>query len=147
MSRATKTLAKSLHTVTALASVARLHMDAHALPPAAAMLRALETLGYAGAADPYSLAAKALAQIEAEELAKFPADAMQEEVRATVVLAYSLPASWDKTEQTKHIAATIREAHGPHFWVQLVRSEAEIYGTAEAKPGDVFPLEREGAAA
>jgi hypothetical protein len=147
MSTKNRTLAKSLHTVTAIADVARLHMQAHALPPAAAILRALDTLGYAGAADPYSLAAKALAKIEGEELAKFPADDMAEEVRATVILAYSLPASWDKTEQTKHIAATIREAHGPHFWVQLVRSEAEIYGTAEPQPGDVFPIEHEERAA
>lgn len=143
MSIKTKTLAKSLHTVTALAAVARLHMDAHALPPAAAMLRAMQTLGYEGAADPYSLAAKALQQLEAEEAAKFPPDAMQEEVRATVILAYSLPAAWDKEQQTQHIAGTIREQHGPHFWLQLVRSEAEIYGTAEAQPGDVYPIEQE----
>jgi hypothetical protein len=143
MSTQSKTLAKSLHTVTVLHNVARLHMDAHALPPAAAMLRALQTLGYTGAADPYSLAAKALQQLEAEELAKYPPDSMAEEVRATVILAYSLPAEWDKTEQTKHIGATIREAHGPHFWVQLVRSEAEIYGTAEAQPGYFYLIQPE----
>jgi hypothetical protein len=67
MSTKTKTLAKSLHTITAIAAVARLHIASGNMPsplPALAVGLALETLGYAGAADPYGLADKARAILE-----------------------------------------------------------------------------------
>lgn len=63
MSTKTKTLAKSLHTVTALAAVAR-YVLKHG--PCAAMMSRIEAveeaarlLGYDGAADPYGLKVKA----------------------------------------------------------------------------------------
>lgn len=65
MSTKTKTLAKSLHTVTALARVgeALRNVDARfgapAETPADYIARALGVLGYEGASDPYGLAAKA----------------------------------------------------------------------------------------
>lgn len=65
MSTKSATLAKSLHTVSALVAVARL-APAPATIPAAQMAQyrvgfALHTLGYAGAADPHGLAARAVA--------------------------------------------------------------------------------------
>lgn len=68
MSTKTATLAKSLHTVTALRCVAELHQlhDAPAtLSNVNAVERAAETLGYADAADPYELKARAVAQMGA----------------------------------------------------------------------------------
>ena len=60
-----KPVAKSLHTITVIVQVARLHMGdmkaADAKPVAIA--RAMETLGLAGRADPYGLAAAALKQL------------------------------------------------------------------------------------
>jgi hypothetical protein len=65
MSTKSKTLAKSLHTVTALAAVARLHARYQInCTPADAIAAALETFGYTGAADPYGLADKARAILE-----------------------------------------------------------------------------------
>lgn len=73
MSTKTKTLAKSLHTVTALVQVARLHethgVGSNLLDPDAARERqidsAMATLGYAGASDPYGLRGKALKALTA----------------------------------------------------------------------------------
>jgi hypothetical protein len=59
-------VAKSLHTLTVLQQVARLHMSALGVnDPAAAMSAALQTLGLAGRPDPYGLADRALALIGA----------------------------------------------------------------------------------
>lgn len=70
MSTKSKTLAKSLHTVTVLVQVARLRAPSHGNSVAeineTALDRALETLGYAGAADPYDLRGKALAVLNKE---------------------------------------------------------------------------------
>jgi hypothetical protein len=60
-----------------------------------------------------------------------------------VILGYSLPMHWDRQEQLSHIAGRLRDDHGPLFWLQLIREEAEIYGTAEAQPGDVDPIEQD----
>lgn len=64
-----KPLAKSLHTVTVLARVAKLHLltssisgDRH-LNHAMAVDRALETLGLTGQPDTYGLAAQAIKQL------------------------------------------------------------------------------------
>ena len=65
MSTKSKTLAKSLHTVTAIAAVARLIArtnPAHSTNEAA-VAAALIVLGYADASDPYGLAARALASL------------------------------------------------------------------------------------
>ena len=71
MSAKSATLAKSLHTVSALVSVARLHRSRFTSPDLSghmlavlAVQDALRTLGYAGAADPYGLAARAVAILE-----------------------------------------------------------------------------------
>lgn len=69
MSAKSNTLAKSLHTVSVLVSVARelRRLDSATTPnlpamsAAGAVGAALHVLGYAGAADPYGLAAKAVA--------------------------------------------------------------------------------------
>lgn len=66
----TKALPKSLHTVTAIVQVARLIFDASAkacdpITKVGAVEEALAALGYAGAADPHGLAAKALKALEA----------------------------------------------------------------------------------
>ena len=54
-------IAKSLHTLTVLQQVARLHARLEGLnDPQAAMAAALATLGLAGRPDPYGLAARAL---------------------------------------------------------------------------------------
>jgi hypothetical protein len=66
MSTKTKTLAKSLHTVTAIERVARLiqcRPGPHT-PNAEAVRLAVAALGYEGAADPYGLAGKALKVME-----------------------------------------------------------------------------------
>lgn len=62
MSTQTKTLAKSLHTVTALADAALFirTQENDEISDADAMQAALELFGYAGANDPYGLADKAL---------------------------------------------------------------------------------------
>lgn len=67
MSTKTKTLAKSLHTVTALARVAEYIKKTTTgveLSNKGAIARALDLLGYADAADPYDLAGKALKAME-----------------------------------------------------------------------------------
>ena len=64
MSTKSKTLAKSLHTVTAIAAVARLIARTNpALTNESAVNAALVVLGYEGASDPYGLAARALASL------------------------------------------------------------------------------------
>ena len=72
MSTTSKTIAKSLHTVSVLVNVAK-HLqdtvpgygtDPH-FAAAAAVDGALRVLGYADASDPYGLAAKAVAVLEA----------------------------------------------------------------------------------
>lgn len=67
MSAKSATLAKSLHTVSAIVSVAR-HLMAVQYPlardAAGAVRTALDILGYDGAADPYGLAARAVATLE-----------------------------------------------------------------------------------
>ena len=82
MSTKTKTLAKSLHTITALVGIARHvlntettirdldvndYMHLEPVTPAGAIAQALEILGYTGAADPYDLAGKALKALETED--------------------------------------------------------------------------------
>jgi hypothetical protein len=59
---ATTPIAKSLHTLTVLVQVARLHiaLNPGAVTPALAMDSAMVTLGLAGRPDPYGLQAKAL---------------------------------------------------------------------------------------
>lgn len=69
MSAKSATLAKSLHTVSALVAVARLvqasnHSSPHYQAPEVAVQCALAALGYAGAADPYGLAQRAVAQLQ-----------------------------------------------------------------------------------
>lgn len=72
MSTKTKTLAKSLHTVTAIAAIARrleaLGVGSNLIDAGAArdkqIAEALDVLGYAGAADPYELASKARALLD-----------------------------------------------------------------------------------
>lgn len=68
MSTRTKTLAKSLHTVSVIVNVARHEMNTNPRQPDAdwAVRIALNVLGYADAADPYGLAATALKQLEKE---------------------------------------------------------------------------------
>lgn len=67
MSAKSQTLAKSLHTVSVLVNVARLRMQlAPTMTAAYAVESALCDLGYHGAADPYGLAAKAVAVLSAE---------------------------------------------------------------------------------
>lgn len=64
MSTKSKTLAKSLHTVTAIVQVARLLKSVHVTyDNAEAVACALIVLGYEGASDPYDLAARALASL------------------------------------------------------------------------------------
>ena len=64
------TLAKSLHTVSVLVNVARHYADTiklqtgATLPAESAAAAALCILGYHGAADPYGLAARAVAILE-----------------------------------------------------------------------------------
>lgn len=69
MSTKSATLAKSLHTVSALVAVARLYQDMAAaqgatMAPAYAVESALTALGYMGAADPHGLAARAVAILD-----------------------------------------------------------------------------------
>ena len=64
MSAATKTLAKSLHTVTVIVRVARLMRKLRSTSNEVAVTHALELLGYHDAADPYGLAAAALKQLD-----------------------------------------------------------------------------------
>jgi rRNA-processing protein FCF1 len=62
MSTATKTLAKSLHTITALAQVARLIAEHTGKPAQSCVGEAARALGYVrGTADPYGLQDKARA--------------------------------------------------------------------------------------
>ena len=71
MSTKSKSLAKSLHTVSAVVAVAKLHLQnglsytSAPLCHQAAVRAALRTLGYADASDPYGLAARAVAILEA----------------------------------------------------------------------------------
>ena len=69
MSAKSASLAKSLHTVSAIVAVAR-HLIGVQYPlartPANAVTAALSILGYDGAADPYGLAARAVAQLPKE---------------------------------------------------------------------------------
>ena len=62
----TKPVAKSLHTITVLLQVARLHMGSNRNSPEMAMTLAATTLGLANRPDPYGLIAKSLAQLQAE---------------------------------------------------------------------------------
>lgn len=62
MSAKSATLAKSLHTVSAIVAVARLMQRVFPVP-ADAVREALAVLGYDGAADPYGLAARAVATL------------------------------------------------------------------------------------
>lgn len=66
MSAKSATLAKSLHTVSALVAVARLiqSQGSAPMPNGDAVALALCALGYDGAADPYGLAARAAAILE-----------------------------------------------------------------------------------
>ena len=66
MSRKTKTLAKSLHTVSVIVNVARSALANNLLAdtPEAAVKATLNILGYDDAADPYDLAGVALKQLE-----------------------------------------------------------------------------------
>jgi hypothetical protein len=64
MSTKTKTLPKSLHTVTVIAAVARRYMECERYPAVNAIEKALEDLGYSDAGDPYGLAVKTLAVLE-----------------------------------------------------------------------------------
>jgi hypothetical protein len=70
MSAKTATLAKSLHTVSVIANVAKALATAQGYVNPADFHRfvreALEALGYADATDPYGLAAKAVAVLEKE---------------------------------------------------------------------------------
>lgn len=63
MSAKSATLAKSLHTVSAIVAVARIPIIA-ANGPDGAVRAALRYLGYADAADPYGLAARAVTILE-----------------------------------------------------------------------------------
>jgi hypothetical protein len=71
MSTKTKTLAKSLHTITAIQRMAeyiRKHGPCAELKTDAQAVReALEAFGYADAADPYDLAGKALKAIQSAQ--------------------------------------------------------------------------------
>lgn len=65
MSTKSKTLAKSLHTVSAVVSVARLIQTMRDCPNATvAVGYAVLALGYGDASDPYMLAARAVAILE-----------------------------------------------------------------------------------
>lgn len=65
MSAKSATLAKSLHTVSALVAIARYVLDLTRDGDREFALRtALDILGYDGAADPYGLAARAAAILE-----------------------------------------------------------------------------------
>ena len=66
MSTKTKSLAKSLHTITALVAVARLLAKAEGGEPKHCVFAAASALGYRGAADPYDLKGKAIAILAAE---------------------------------------------------------------------------------
>jgi len=57
-----KPVAKSLHTITVIVQVARLHMDS-GMDKIRAVQCALDVLGLAGRDDPYGLAAAALKQL------------------------------------------------------------------------------------
>lgn len=63
MSTKTKTLAKSLHTVTVLVNVARLVLRDNGGSAEEAVADALQVLGYEGALDPYGLASAAAATL------------------------------------------------------------------------------------
>lgn len=68
MSTRTKTLAKSLHTVSVLVSFGRYALSNNlAAAPQHALDGALEVLGYTDAADPYDLKGAALRQLEKEQ--------------------------------------------------------------------------------
>ena len=90
MSAKSATLAKSLHTVSALVAVARIYLAL--CPPSAPFFRdnpqrlcewavgaALHGLGYGGAADPYGLAARAVALLAKESALELDAAARIEE--------------------------------------------------------------------
>jgi hypothetical protein len=64
MSTKSKTLAKSLHTVSAIVAVARYMAGFDQHRAAEHVPAALHVLGYADAADPYGLAARAVAILE-----------------------------------------------------------------------------------
>lgn len=72
MSTRTKTLTKSLHTVSVIVNVARYMLASSASvarssnPEQQAVDAALRVLGYGDAADPYGLATTALKQLEKE---------------------------------------------------------------------------------
>lgn len=66
MTSTTKSLAKSLHTVTVLVRLARMIRETRPCSNGAAVAEALRVLGYDGADDPYGLAAVALAQLGGE---------------------------------------------------------------------------------
>lgn len=65
MAKSEKPLAKSLHTVTVLVTLARFYMD-RVDTVETAMSEALSDLGLAGKADPYGLVAKASAILSKE---------------------------------------------------------------------------------
>jgi hypothetical protein len=58
-------VAKSLHTITVIVQVARLHYIRDDSTYEGAVYDAMDTLGLAGRPDPYGLRARALAQLEA----------------------------------------------------------------------------------
>lgn len=64
MSTKSKTLAKSLHTVTVLVQVARLIQRLNNETAESALVSAMIELGYLDAADPYDLRGKALTQLK-----------------------------------------------------------------------------------
>lgn len=65
MSKASKPVAKSLHTITVIVQVAKLCRGIHGGTVEAALESALVTLGLAGRDDPYGLAKIALNQLKA----------------------------------------------------------------------------------
>lgn len=65
MTKASKPVAKSLHTITVIVQVAKLHgqSQCNSYPKEKLVAAAMETLGLAGREDPYNLAAAALKQL------------------------------------------------------------------------------------
>lgn len=64
MTQEAKAVAKSLHTITVIVQVARLHMESNGQDKTAGVAAAMETLGLANRPDPYGLAEKALRMMD-----------------------------------------------------------------------------------
>lgn len=64
MSTKSKTLAKSLHTVSVIVTIARREINNGISDPRDAIISALWILGYSDASDPHGLVARALAVLE-----------------------------------------------------------------------------------